>query len=59
MTYSDLINLMWSVDKLELNVTVFYNQQQALLYDMFVGECLNRSGKMLMNAEVRDFAQFR
>lgn len=23
MTYSDLINLMWSVDKLELKVTVF------------------------------------
>lgn len=55
MTYSDLINLMWSVGMLELKVIVFCNQQQALLCDIFAGECLNnRSDKMLIHAMVRD-----
>jgi hypothetical protein len=39
MTFSDLINLMWSVDKHELKVIgLKKNQQQTLLWVVFLGD---------------------
>lgn len=54
MPYSNLINLMWSVGKLEFLFFIINNSPSPYV----AGDCLNRSDRTLVNAKVRDLTQF-